>query len=110
MATAGNLTLAQTNAGVLHSLPRQGDSLQSLWSVDIGSVRLLSAAVVQGDQVVLAGGAGEILVLNVSTGAEIRRHKLPQRLARLVATPAGPVAIATDGSLYPLPSAAGGQP
>lgn len=110
LATAGNLTLAQTNAGVLHSLPRQGDSLQSLWSVDIGSVRLLSAAVVQGDQVVLAGGAGEILVLNVSTGAEIRRHKLPQRLARLVATPAGPVAIATDGSLYPLPSAAGGQP
>lgn len=108
LATLGSHALVQTSAGVLHALPLQGDALKSLWSADLGSVQLLSAAVVQSDQVVLAGSAGEIVVLNRSTGVEIRRSQLPQRLARLISTAAGPVAIATDGSLYPLP--AGGQP
>lgn len=110
LAAADGVVLVQTSAGALHSLPVEGDSLASIWTAELGPIRLLSGAILQGDQLVLAGSGGEVLALNRSTGAEVLRHKLPQRLARLISTAAGPVAIAADGSLYLLPAPPGGQP
>lgn len=110
LATVEGIALAQSTSGTLHSLPIEGDSLASLWSAELGPIALLSAAVVQGEQLVLAGTRGDVLLLNRATGAEIRRLKLPQRLSRLISTAAGPVAIAADGSLYLLTVPPGGQP
>lgn len=110
LSAVGGLGLVQTPSDELHAFSLEGDALDSLWSVKLESLRLLSSAVLDQDQLVLAGDRGEVLRLDRSTGKELHRVQLPQRLSRLAATPAGLVAIASDGSLYPLAGPTGRRP
>lgn len=96
----GNNTLAQAGDGKLHCMA-DGKAMPEQWTFDLKSLQPVGPAVVKDDMIWLGCRDGTVLVLNQTTGAEVRRLSVPQSLA-LGLRQAGELlyAVATDGTLY----------
>lgn len=96
----GTNTLALAGDGKLHSLA-DGKEMPEQWTFDLKSLQPLGIPIIKDDMIWLGCRDGTVLVLNPTTGAEIRRVSVPQSLS-IGLRQAGELlyAVATDGTLY----------
>ena len=98
----GDNILIQAGDGKLHCLA-DGKTLAEQWTFDLAGLDPIGPAILKGDQLWLACRNGTILVLNPTSGSEVRRITLPQQLSLgLRQAQESLVAVGSDGTLYRL--------
>ena len=94
--------LVQAGDGQLHCLA-DGKTLPEQWTFDLARLDPTGPAIIKNDQVWLACRNGTVLVLNPTSGKEIRRIELPQMLSLgLRQVQENLLAVGIDGTLYRL--------
>ena len=100
--SAGANTVVQAGDGKLHCLA-DGKKLPEQWSFDLANLEPTGSTVLKGDSLWFACRNGTVLVLNATSGTEVRRIVLPQSLSLgLRQVQETLVAVAVDGTLYRL--------
>ena len=98
--SVGKSTLAWAGDGKLYCL-EDGKTLAEKWTFDLNTLEPVGQSVVEGEIVWLGCRDGTVLAIDINTGQETKRIKLPQALSiGLRKVKKLFIAVAADGSIY----------
>jgi outer membrane protein assembly factor BamB len=107
---AGQSNLVWSGDGKLHSVTA-GRDLPIRWSLDLKGSEPAGAPLERNDQLWIACRDGTVLVVDISTGRELRRILIPQVLRMgLKVLGDGMYAVASDGTMYRADHQGGNEP